>query len=107
MSGRTATGNAWRHGRLAGWAWSGLLLLILTFLVIYPIAMLLLGTLTDSNPVTDGYANMHVSLGNFITVLGNLTALKVAKVWVPDYAQFVSLRDKWIEEWNTVYGHRQ
>ena len=71
MSGRTATGNAWRHGRLAGWAWSGLLLLILTFLVIYPIAMLLLGTLTDSNPVTDGYANMHVSLGNFITVLGN------------------------------------
>ena len=50
---------------------------------------------------------------------GNLTALKVppflpegfdpkvAKVWVPDFAQFVSLRDKWIEEWNTVYGYRQ
>ena len=50
---------------------------------------------------------------------GNLTALKVppflpegfdpkvAKVWVPEYSQFVSLRDKWIEEWNTVYGYRQ
>lgn len=50
---------------------------------------------------------------------GNLTSLKVppflpegfdpkvAKVWVPDFAQFVSLRDKWLEEWNTVYGYRQ
>nr|WP_283949738.1 iron ABC transporter permease [Limobrevibacterium gyesilva] len=53
------------------WLWSALLLAILTFLVIYPTGMLLLGTLTDSNPVTDGYQNMHLSLGNFATVLAN------------------------------------
>ena len=60
-----------RHGRLGRWAWSALLLAILAFLVVYPVLMLLLGTLTDSNPVTDSYANMHVSLGNFLAVLGN------------------------------------
>ncbi|MCW3475837.1 extracellular solute-binding protein [Rhodovastum sp. RN2-1] len=50
---------------------------------------------------------------------GNLTSLKeppfnpegfdpkVAKVWVPDFKQFVELHDKWLEEWNTVYGYRQ
>jgi iron(III) transport system substrate-binding protein len=50
---------------------------------------------------------------------GNLTALmnppfmpdgfdpKVAKVWVPKFEEFVDLRDKWIEEWNTVFGYRQ
>ena len=59
------------HRRGASWAWSALLLAILGFLVIYPIGMLLLGTLTDSNPVTDGYANMHLSLDNFTAVLAN------------------------------------
>ncbi len=59
------------YGRLAARAWSALLLAILAFLVIYPVLMLLLGTLTDSNPVTDGYANMHLSLGNFVAVLSN------------------------------------
>ncbi len=50
---------------------------------------------------------------------GNLTALKVppflpegfdpkvAKVWVPKYEDFRDLHDKWIEEWNTVFGYRQ
>ena len=50
---------------------------------------------------------------------GNLTSLKVppflpegfdpkvAKVWVPQFPEFATLRDKWIEEWNTVYGYRQ
>ena len=50
---------------------------------------------------------------------GNLTSLKVppfipegfdpktAKVWVPKFSAFASLRDKWLEEWNTVYGYRQ
>ena len=50
---------------------------------------------------------------------GNLTSLKtppflpdgfdpkVAKVWVPKFSEFASLRDAWIEEWNTVYGYRQ
>ena len=40
---------------VAGWLWSGALLAVLTFLVIYPVAMLLLGALTDTNPVVDGF----------------------------------------------------
>ena len=38
------------------WAglWVTLLLAILGFLVIYPILMLLLGALTDTNPVVEG-----------------------------------------------------
>ncbi len=50
---------------------------------------------------------------------GNLTALKVppflpegfdpkvAKVWVPKFEEFRDLHDRWIEEWNTVFGYRQ
>jgi iron(III) transport system permease protein len=54
-----------------GWLWSATLLLILTFLVIYPVAMLLLGALTNTNPVVDGFGVYDISLANFITVLGN------------------------------------
>src|SRR6185295_15466908 len=54
-----------------GWLWSTALLLILTFLVIYPVAMLLLGALTNTNPVVDGFGIYDLSLKNFITVLGN------------------------------------
>ena len=39
----------------AGWLWSGALLVVLAFLVIYPVAMLLLGALTNTNPVVDGF----------------------------------------------------
>ena len=42
-------------GRLPGLAWAVLLLAILAFLVIYPVAMLLLGALTNTNPVVDGF----------------------------------------------------
>lgn len=54
-----------------------------------------------------------------ITNQGNLTSLKdppavpagydpkLSKVWLPDFAQFQSLHDKWLEEWNTTYGYRQ
>ena len=59
--------------RLFPRAWSGLLLLILAFLIIYPTGMLLLGALTDANPVIDGFANMQLSLDNFATVLANPT----------------------------------
>jgi iron(III) transport system substrate-binding protein len=50
---------------------------------------------------------------------GNLTSLKevpvplegfdpkVNNVWLPDNAQFATLRDGWIEEWNKIYGYRQ
>jgi iron(III) transport system substrate-binding protein len=54
-----------------------------------------------------------------ITEQGNMTALKnppvqpprfdakVNKLWSPDFAQFQSLHDKWLEEWNKIYGYRQ
>jgi hypothetical protein len=38
-----------------GWLWSGALLALLGFLVLYPVAMLLLGALTNTNPVVDGF----------------------------------------------------
>jgi iron(III) transport system substrate-binding protein len=50
---------------------------------------------------------------------GNMTGLKVSpvpiegfdpkvhKVWVPEFDQFQSLHDKWVEEWNKTYGYRQ
>lgn len=58
--------------RAAGrWLWSTALLVILAFLVIYPVAMLLLGALTNTNPVVDGFGVFDLSLGNFTAVLGN------------------------------------
>src|SRR5947209_18268521 len=54
-----------------GWLWSAALLLILTFLVIYPVSMLVLGALTNTNPVVDGFGIYDLSLTNFVTVLGN------------------------------------
>ena len=56
---------------VAGWLWSGALLAVLTFLVLYPIAMLLLGALTNTNPVVDGFGVFDLSLDNFVSVLGN------------------------------------
>jgi iron(III) transport system permease protein len=51
--------------------WVTLLLAILGFLVIYPVLMLLLGALTDTNPVVDGFSLSHLSITNFLTVLAN------------------------------------
>jgi iron(III) transport system substrate-binding protein len=54
-----------------------------------------------------------------IKELGYLTALKnpplnppgydpkVIKTWVPNFEQYVKLRDEWIDEWNKTYGYRQ
>jgi iron(III) transport system permease protein len=56
---------------VAGWLWSGALLAVLTFLVLYPVAMLLLGALTNTNPVVDGFGVFNLSLDNFVSVLGN------------------------------------
>ncbi len=33
--------------------------------------MLLLGALTDTNPVVDGFSLRHLSIANFLTVLAN------------------------------------
>jgi iron(III) transport system permease protein len=56
---------------VAGWLWSAALLAILAFLVLYPVAMLLLGALTNTNPVVDGFGALDLSLANFVSVLGN------------------------------------
>ena len=48
-----------------GWLWSAALLVLLTFLVIYPVSMLLLGALTNTNPVVDGFGVFDISLDEF------------------------------------------
>ena len=53
------------------WAWSAGLLLILGLLVIYPVATLLLGALTNADPIVDGIRASDLSMANFILVLGN------------------------------------
>src|SRR5450631_3247838 len=52
-------------------AWVLSLLAILTFLVVYPLLTLLLGALTDTNPVVEGFSLAHLSITNFLTVLCN------------------------------------
>ena len=59
-----------RRGVLAA-AWVLSLLAILTFLVVYPLLTLLLGALTDTNPVVEGFSLAHLSITNFLTVLSN------------------------------------
>jgi iron(III) transport system permease protein len=56
---------------VAGWLWSGALMAVLAFLVLYPVSMLLIGALTNTNPVVDGFGVFDLSLGNFLVVLGN------------------------------------
>src|ERR1700754_3119725 len=57
--------------RLWAGSWVVLLLAILCFLVIYPLLTLLLGALTDTNPVVDRFSLSHLSVTNFLTVLAN------------------------------------
>ena len=51
--------------------WSGLLIAVLGFLVLYPTAMLLIGALTTTNPVVDGYNLADLSIVNFLKVVTN------------------------------------
>ncbi|MGE0222470.1 MAG: ABC transporter permease [Acetobacteraceae bacterium] len=53
------------------WAWACLLVAVLAFLILYPTSMLLIGALTQVNPVVDGYHLSDLSIGNFLTVVGN------------------------------------
>lgn len=67
-----ATGSVERPTRrLAAPLWVGALLIVLAFLVVYPLAMLVFGALSDSNPVVDGFAAFHPSVARFLEVLGN------------------------------------
>jgi iron(III) transport system permease protein len=72
-SGRSEVMRSASEGQRAwgGGLWVTLLLAILGFLVIYPILMLLLGALTDTNPVVEGISLRHLSVKNFLTVLAN------------------------------------
>jgi iron(III) transport system permease protein len=63
------TGGTWH--RASALAWVAVLLAILAFLVLYPLLTLLYGALTDTNPVIEGFSLRHLSITNFITVLGN------------------------------------
>ncbi len=58
-----------RHGLAA--VWVIFLLAVLTFLVVYPLLTLLLGALTDTNPVIEGFSLRHLSIANFLVVLAN------------------------------------
>jgi iron(III) transport system permease protein len=70
-SGTSVTARRAPSRQAARWLWSGTLLAILAFLVLYPVAMLLLGALTGADPVVDGFRLSGLSLANFATVLGN------------------------------------
>ena len=54
-----------------GWLWSGALLAVLGFLVVYPVVMLLLGALSGGDPVVDGIRLGDLGFGRFTAVLGN------------------------------------
>ena len=57
--------------RLAAPLWVAALLIILAFLVVYPLMMLVFGAFSDSNPVVDGFGNFKPSVKHFVDVLGN------------------------------------
>ena len=52
-------------------AWSAALIAILAFLVLSPVAMLLVGAVTTTNPVMEGYHLADVFIGNFLAVVTN------------------------------------
>ena len=66
-----AVERATRLRRVTAPLWSAALMLVLAFLVLYPMAMLLLGALTNTNPVVDGFGVFDLSLANFVRVLAN------------------------------------
>ena len=59
-----------RHTPLA-WAWSGAVLAVLAFLILYPVAMLLVGALTGADPVADRFQLSALSFSHFTDVLAN------------------------------------
>src|SRR5262249_47541158 len=72
----TTTTRGERQRGLASAAWIIFLLALLAFLVIYPVLMLAIGAVTDSNPVVDGLAGLKPSLDNFAAVLSNPNVLE-------------------------------
>ncbi len=70
-SGVTRGASEGFRQRVWAGAWVALLLAILGFLVIYPMLLLLVGALTDTNPVVEGISLSRLSVANFLTVLAN------------------------------------
>jgi iron(III) transport system permease protein len=66
-----ASAEAAAPRRLAAPLWVGFLLILLAFLVIYPLLMLAFGALSDSNPVVDGFGAFRPSVKHFLDVLAN------------------------------------
>ncbi|HEY1473447.1 MAG TPA: iron ABC transporter permease [Pseudolabrys sp.] len=71
LDGALQETHAGRRGGILTAAWVLSLLAILAFLVVYPLLTLLLGALTDTNPVVEGFSLARLSIHNFLTVLGN------------------------------------
>lgn len=71
LQGAVQERHAARRRNVLSSAWVLLLLAILTFLVVYPLLTLLLGALTDTNPVVEGFSLARLSVSNFLTVLAN------------------------------------
>lgn len=57
-------------GHLGGYAWVAGLAIVLVALVVYPMAMLVLGSLTSSNPSLQGFSSA-LTLANFVDVFGS------------------------------------
>ena len=57
--------------RLPAWLWTGGLLAVLAFLIIYPVIILGVGAFTLGNPVVDGLGHLKLSLANFADVFSN------------------------------------
>jgi iron(III) transport system permease protein len=57
--------------RLVAGVWVASLLAILGFLVVYPVFTLLLGALTDTDPVVGGLSLSRLSIAHFVTVAAN------------------------------------
>src|SRR5882757_327218 len=73
VSPRVTPSSIEARGRSINLSWllSGLLICILSFLILYPIATLGLGALTSGDPVVNGFTGLTLSLENFRTVLSN------------------------------------
>jgi iron(III) transport system permease protein len=69
--GAAQSGVEGRRRHLIAGAWVASLLAILGFLVVYPALTLLVGALTDSNPVVEGVSLSRLSIAHFLTVAAN------------------------------------
>lgn len=63
----TSAAATWR--RLSRWLWPAFLVAVLAILVIYPITMLTVGSLSNVNPAAEGYDFTKLTLGHYGDIL--------------------------------------